>query len=387
MFSFLGANFLFFINLQADPTDSPTKDSINWRRKMAPSQVSGHQQWSDPFSTLQPELNIEILEYLSLHDIRSVIMAVPMLLRTFQSNRRYILRSHSHELLQSYGEESSFRLAATATHLRALHSKHDGDSISELEKQVQPILDSILQSNYKKAKKRGDIRLYMLIAAQELLPEIAASFTMPWYQSIHLELYDRSPGSIWPDMAPPVVRTTFSKGFLRFDCYHNIFYHNHQHLLQNLDDMKEVFLNSFPEFPAFDDDTLRMYPFTILRNIFWRYNYLIEEVDDSLLEQRSDILRRERTSNEISAAIRRIQFLNRSPRQYDYFLCRLCLQGYPRLDSLEQLSYGELENAILKEFEELVTLDLENYDIWVDKVHYYDLLEYFILEGSSEMGY
>ncbi|KAF5566042.1 hypothetical protein FPHYL_3955 [Fusarium phyllophilum] len=202
-----------------------------------------------------------------------------MLLKTLESNRQYILRPYLRELQLSYGGISLFRLAAAATHLRELHSKHDGDTITVLEKQIKPVLDSILRFNTKTTEERGDIGLYMVIAAQELLPEIIGAFAMgPWYSHL-VPFQHRSPGSLWPDKAPLGIRTAFSDGFLRFDCYRNLFHHEDRELFQERAGIKDDFLKSFPKFPRFDDKILQMYPFMILGKIHDRYNEIMAGVD------------------------------------------------------------------------------------------------------------
>ncbi|KAF5687902.1 hypothetical protein FDENT_5192 [Fusarium denticulatum] len=118
-----------------------------------------------------PEINIQILGYLSLHDMQFAIACSPMLSRTLTSNRQYILKPHLRELQLSYGDISLFHLTAAAMHLRELHSKHDGDTISVLETQVEPVMDYILRLNAKTIGERGEISLYMAIAAQDLLLE------------------------------------------------------------------------------------------------------------------------------------------------------------------------------------------------------------------------
>ncbi|CVK96767.1 uncharacterized protein FMAN_11096 [Fusarium mangiferae] len=351
---------------------------------MASSQASRHRPWSDPFSALQPKINFQVLEYLSLHaslrDVKSAIASSPMLFKIFQSNREYILRPHLHELQLSYGDVSSFQLAAAAMHLRELHSKHDGDTVWVLEKEVGPVLDSILRLNAKTTEGTGIINLGMVTAAQELLPEITGAFMTPGpLEDEEAEFQYRSPGSIWPDKAPLGIRRAFSDGFLRFDCYRNIFHRNGQDLFMERAGIKDTFLNSFPEFPKFDDKILWRYPYMILGRLRHRYEDLMTDVEWTIRGSRK-IVWSKGAWKDVLAAMARIDFRNRTRIEHGYFVHRLMLQGYPKLAFWEQLSHETLVSTVEEEFEELVLSNLEAPGAWAaDKSHYNNLQRHFTL--------
>ncbi|KAF5245993.1 hypothetical protein FANTH_7083 [Fusarium anthophilum] len=354
---------------------------------MAPSQASGQRLWSDPFSALPSEINIQVLQYLSLHDIRPAIVSSLILLRTLESNRQYILGPHLPKLLLSYGDVSSLHLAAAAMHLRKLHSKHEGNTITVLEKEVEPVLDSILRWNARTTEEMGDIRFYMVIAAQELLPEIIGALTMGPWDDLLVEFQHRSPGSLWPDMAPLGLRTAFSDGFLRFDCYRSLFHHKDRELFQKRAGIKDAFLNSFPEFPKFDDEILRMYPYMILGKIRHRYGEIMLELDRKDPDRRlaQGVVWPKGAWKKVLATTGIINYLNRTREQDDYFVFRLTLQGYPKLSFFEQLSPETLLSTMEEEFEELVVSNLEDCEAWTAHkgLHYHNLVRYFTLWSNK----
>ncbi|KAF5716289.1 hypothetical protein FMUND_6438 [Fusarium mundagurra] len=376
---------------------------------MAPSQVSGQRLWSDPFSAFSPEINIQVLQYLSLHDMQSALACSPMLSRTLTSNRQYLLESHLRELQHNYGDISLFHLAAAAMHLRELHSKHDGDTIPVLEKHVKPVMDYILRLNAKTIEERGDINLYMAIAAHDLLPEIIDAFTT----DVEVEFQHRSPGSLWPDEAPLGLRAAFSDGFLRFDCYRSIFHHKDQGLFQervgitdvfsNLWDVlnhkdqgvfqeragiKDAFLNSFPPFPKFDDKVLWMYPYMILGKICDRYYKIMRELDSRYPRRARGVVWPKGAWKEYVATTAIINYRNRTPDQERYFVHRLLLQGYPKLMFFEQLSPDTLLKTMEEEFEELVVSNLWDCEAWTayKGLHYHNLHRHFTLWGYKRQG-
>ncbi|KAF4944998.1 hypothetical protein FGADI_12257 [Fusarium gaditjirri] len=339
----------------------------------APPQASGPQLPSDPFSTLHAEINIQVLECLALHDIQADIASSPILLRTLDSNRRYILRPYLNEHLRCYRDESSFRLAATAMHLRELHSNHDGDTISELEKQLEPVLDAILRLNSQGVDENRDISLYMVIAAQELLPEMTSAVQIPTLESIGLLFRQRQP---WPRENPWIIKTTFTEGFLRFDCYRNLFYHGRHYLFQDRARIKDAFLNSFPKFPSFDKD-VRRHTYMIQGNILSMYDAMSREAHRSKFQFKFRIDRPNEISPNTIAA-----FQKRTQRQHDYFLYRLSLQGYPRLEFLWHLSPETLFDTMMEEFQELVLSKLEDCETWEDESHYRNLVMFHSREQS-----
>ncbi|KAF5588157.1 hypothetical protein FPANT_6689 [Fusarium pseudoanthophilum] len=375
---------------------------------MAFSQASGHRLSSDPFSALPPEINIQILKHLSLDDMRSATACSPMLSSTLTSNRQYILEPHLREVQLSYGDISLFHLAAAAMHLRELHSKHDGDTILVLEKHIKPVMDYILRLNTKTVEERGDINLYMANAAQDLMPEIVGAFTMGpwlWYQ---VEYQHRSPGSLWPDMAPLGLRAAFSDGFLRFDCYRSIFHHKDQVLFQerlgitdvfsNLCDVlnhkdqglfqerpgiKDAFLNSFPPFPKFDDKIQRMYPYMILGKIDHRYGEIMLELDRRYHRRTKGVVWPKGAWKEYLAETARIDFRNRTQDQELYFVHRLSMQGYPKLMFFEQLSPETRLKTMEEEFEKLVLSNLSDCQAWTTckGLHYHNLHRHLTLFG------
>ncbi|CZR46104.1 uncharacterized protein FPRO_11551 [Fusarium proliferatum ET1] len=351
---------------------------------MASSSASGYQVWPDSFSAIQPEINIQILQYLSLQDIKSATVSSPMLLRTLQSNRQYILRPYLHDLHLSYTDISSFHLAASAMHLRELQSKHDGDTVPVLEKVVGPVLEYILRLNAKSTEEMGVITLNMVMAAHELLPEITDTFIEPGLleeeeEEEKAEFRYRSPGSLWPDKAPLGIRKAFSDGFLRFDCYRNIFHHKGQDLFKERAGIKDAFLNTFPEFPKFDDKILRWYPYMILGRLSRRYGKVISRVKSTTRGSRG-IAWPKGAWKEVLAAMTKIDFRNRSAMQGAYFKHRLVLQGYPKLAFLEQLSDETLLSTVEEEFEELVVSNLTACEAWAaDKSHCNNLNRHFTL--------
>ncbi|KAF5578497.1 hypothetical protein FPCIR_11538 [Fusarium pseudocircinatum] len=343
------------------------------------SPPSGLGLWRDPFSALPPEINIQILGYLSLHDMQSAISCSLMLSRTFTSNRRYILEPHLRELQLSYGDISLFHLAAAAMHLRELHSKHDGDTISVLEMQVEPVMDYILRLNAKTIEERRNISLYMAIAAKDLLPEIIDAFTT----GLKIRHRYQSPDSLWPAKAPLGLRAAFTDGFLRFDCYRSIFHYKGQGLFQERACIKDDFLNSFPPFPNFDDKILRMYPYMILGKIRPRYHKIMKELDSRHPRFGRGVVWPKGAWKKYLATTDIINYRNRTTDQHDYFVHRLLLQGYPKLMFFEQLSPETLWKTMNEEFEELVVSNLEDCQAWTayKGFHYYNLHRHFILWG------
>ncbi|KAG5785372.1 hypothetical protein H9Q73_000953 [Fusarium xylarioides] len=309
-----------------------------------------------------------------------------MLSRTLTSNRQYILKPYLRELQLSYGGVSLFHLAAAAMHLCELHSKHDGDTIPILEEQVKSVLDYILRLNAKTIEERGDISLYMVIAAQELLPEIIGAFTMGPWESYQVESQHRSPGSLWPDKAPLGLRAAFSDGFLRFDCYRNIFHHKDQGLFQERVGIKDVFLNSFPRFPKFDDKILYMYPYMILGKISHRYLRTIMELDRKDPRLARGVVCPKGAWKKVLATTGIINLRNRTEEQREYFMHRLLLQGYPKLSFFEQLSPDMLLSTMEEEFQRLVASNLADCEAWTAHkgLHYHNLLRHFTLWSNKE---
>ncbi|KAF5977922.1 hypothetical protein FCOIX_6254 [Fusarium coicis] len=372
---------------------------------MAFSQASGHRLCSDPFSALPPEINIQILKHLSLHDMHSAIACSPMLSRTLTSNRQYILKPHLRDLLLSYGDLSLFHLAGAAMHLRELHSKHDGDTTPVLEKHVKPFRDYILRLNAKTIEERGDISLYMAIAAQDLLPEILDAFKI----GLEDKFQYRNPDSLWPAKAPLGLRAAFSDGFLRFDCYRSIFHHKDQGLFQeqfgitdifsNLWDIlhhkdqglfqerasiKDAFLISFPPFPKFDDKILWMYPYMILGKIRDRYYGIMRELDSRYPRRLAKgVVWPKGAWKEYLAETPMSNFRNRTPDQHRYFVHRLLMQDYPKVMFFEQLSPETLLKTMEEEFEELVVSNRRGYEAWAAyrKLYYVKFYRHFTLWG------
>ncbi|RBR14172.1 hypothetical protein FVER53590_03541 [Fusarium verticillioides] len=336
--------------------------------------------------------------------MQSAIASSPMLSRTLTSNRQYFLEPHLRELQLSYGDISLFHIAAAAMHLRELHSKHNGDTIPVLEKNIKPVLDSILRFNAKTTVERGDISLYMIIAAQDLLPEIIDAFKI----GLEAKFQYRSPDSLWPAKAPLGLRAAFSDGFLRFDCYRSIFYHKdqglfqeqvtmtdvfwnfwdilhhkYQGLFQKRASIKDAFLNSFPPFPKFDDEILRMYPYMILGKIHDRYSDIMSELDSRYPRRTKGVVWPKGAWKEYLAETAMINFRNRSPNQDHYFVHRLLMQGYPKLVFFEQLSPETLLKTMEEEFEELVVSNLRRCEAWAayKRLYYHKFYRHFTLWG------
>ncbi|KAF5639234.1 hypothetical protein F52700_4086 [Fusarium sp. NRRL 52700] len=345
---------------------------------MTLSQASGHLSCSDPFCALQPEINIQVLEYLSILDIQSAMASSPMLLRILESNRQYILRPYLRELRLSYGGVSSFRLAAAAMHLRELHSKHNGNTITALKREVEHVLGSILRLNIKTNKEMGNISLCMIIAAQEILPEIIDAFTKSPWEAQQGELLipflncrRMSGDTLWLNHTPLAIRTALSDGFLRFDCYRSIFYHKGQDLFQERARIKDTFLDSFPKLPTFDYSIRWTHPHNILSKIRLRYERLLRNINDPFPPIFPAFVSSTGARNEVLPTMLSIDYTNRTGIQHDYFLHRLVLQGYPKLVFFENLSHESRLSTMMDEFQELVVSNPEDVEAWAALTGFY----------------
>jgi hypothetical protein len=125
-----------------------------------------------------PELNIKILDQLSLEDMRHLIMASPAVLQSFRRHRSYVVRHHLQGLLQFYLNESMLPLVAFTMCLRLLRSQCQQQTASEVEEILKPWLNAVLLLECTRSPAAGDLNLPMLNIALNLVPELFNSFKL-----------------------------------------------------------------------------------------------------------------------------------------------------------------------------------------------------------------
>ncbi|KAG5803417.1 hypothetical protein H9Q74_014029 [Fusarium xylarioides] len=192
---------------------------------------------ADHFGTLPLELNVNIMSLLTLDDLLSLTRASPAESRYFRQDHSFILKSHLRRIYDYFRDSAAIPLLKLLTRLRSLRHRLKGKSRIEVEKQLQPVLDSILFLDFMDIPSGWESNLQALIAANNLIPELRGIFDIwknRWFQS-------NTPDKEL-DKVPRWECWRFVESFLRFECYCCLLYDPEGFLFQDMLQVKHVFL-------------------------------------------------------------------------------------------------------------------------------------------------
>ncbi|PNP74413.1 hypothetical protein FNYG_12462 [Fusarium nygamai] len=109
----------------------------------------------DRFGSLPLEINVFIMESLTLHDLLSLTRASPGAWRHFHIDYAFIIRSHIAWFYDHYADPAAIPLLALLARLRLLRSKVKGKPRDVVEQQLRPVFDSILSALHGDTVKMG----------------------------------------------------------------------------------------------------------------------------------------------------------------------------------------------------------------------------------------
>ncbi|KAF5588158.1 hypothetical protein FPANT_6690 [Fusarium pseudoanthophilum] len=312
---------------------------------MTSLQETQHQGCEDFFSALPPEMRLEILKQTTLQDIRHLISASPALLRTFRRHRASLLRHHMQELLQVYGDERILPFVAFTMDLRALRAKSQHLTPSELEEKLKPALNSIESQECIRQPTTGYLDLPTLEKAQNLVPELCLAYRH--HQEKHHTLTQRPRSHFLLEKAPCYHKLRFIEGFLRFDCYCNMFWYRNKSLFSTLNDVKTKFSSPFLHHP---DPSVERFPNTIISTICKGYRDRINQLHLPLLPRHLDPV-----DTPENWTLRRDKFLDQCVFPEAAYFLHLLIGGYPRFAMLKSLTAEEFERYIHEDFYQFIT--------------------------------
>lgn len=338
-----------------------------------PNQQEATPRALDSFGSLPLEINVYIMESLTLHDLLSLTRASPAAWRYFQKDHAFIIRSHIARFYDHYADPAAFPLLRLLAHLRLLRSQVKGKPRDVVEQQLRPVFDSILSLRSTEIPSRWDSNLPLLIMASDMIPELRKVF-FSWRG--HLRIYTEKE----LDEAPYWGKWRFAESFLRFECFCCIFYHPDGFLCQGMWNLRTIFLRPFIAGEALVPIDLESWlvrtvhnqapvRFTMSYNPnrptefnFWapyEFKYCFEDlvtsVDKSLRAKQKRTTRRRKWQPLTTEQSEICEFLNRKQSEHKHFCFHLALQGNMLLSHLSSLNTEGLDNYIVDAYTSVVT--------------------------------
>ncbi|KAF5683486.1 uracil catabolism 4 [Fusarium circinatum] len=189
----------------------------------------------DCFGSFPLEINVYIMESLTLRDLLSLTRASPAAWRHFQQDYAFIVRAHIARFYDHYADPAAIQLLGLLARLRLLRSQVEGKSRDVVENHLKPALDSVLSLRFIEIPPRWDSNLPLLVAAADMIPELREVF-FRWRG--HRQ--NDAPKKL--DEVPYWGTWRFTESFLRFECFSCIFYHPDGFLSQDMWNLRTIFL-------------------------------------------------------------------------------------------------------------------------------------------------
>ncbi|KAG5748486.1 hypothetical protein H9Q72_005887 [Fusarium xylarioides] len=325
----------------------------------------------DRFDSLPLEINVFIMESLTLHDLLSLTHASPGAWRHFQQDYAFIIRSHITWFYDHYADPAAIPLLELLARLRLIRSQVKGKSRDVVEQQLRPVNDSILSLRFTEIPSRWESNLPVLVMAADMVSELRNAFRRwrgHWQNDFIKDL----------DKAPYWGTWRFTESFLRFECFCCIFYHPDGFLSQDMWNLRTIFLGPFLAGEAqIPSDLAPSYRRTLhgrgpYRWMTWdpygvtEFNFeapyefthwfdrLIKSVDISLRRKQARNTRRGKRPPLTTEQSEICDFLNRKQSEHRHFCYHLALQGNMVLVHLSSLNTEGLESYIVDAFTSVV---------------------------------
>ncbi|KAF5712396.1 uracil catabolism 4 [Fusarium mundagurra] len=153
---------------------------------MTPQLLQSISDGIDHFGSLPLELNVQIMELLTLTELCSLTRASPAAWRSFRQDHHFLLKSHVTRSYDHYGDPAAIQLLKLLSRLRLLRGKLDGKSGTEVEKQLQPVFESVLFLKFMGIPSEWQSNIPVLIAMDNLIPELRSVYDIwkacAWFQ-------------------------------------------------------------------------------------------------------------------------------------------------------------------------------------------------------------
>ncbi|CVK96104.1 uncharacterized protein FMAN_13993 [Fusarium mangiferae] len=334
-----------------------------------------HQQETTPpvlgsFGCLPLEINIYIMESLTVHDLLSLTRASPAARRYFKKDYAFIIRSHIARFYDHYADPAAIPLLRLLARLRLLRSQVKGQSRDVVESHLKPVFDSIPSLHFMEIPLGWESNLPVM--ATNMIPELREVF-FRWRG--HRQ--NSSPKEL--DKVPYWGKWRFTESFLRFECFCCIFYHPDRFLSQDMWNLRTIFLGPLMagEEALVPIDLAPSYrrtvhgrgpykwmtwdPYEVTRFDFkapykfthW-FDELITSVDISLREKQTRTTSRRKKSPLTTEQSEICDFLKRKRSEDKHFCFHLALQGNMLLTRLLCLKTEALEDYIVEAYASVV---------------------------------
>ncbi|KAF4439219.1 hypothetical protein FACUT_4296 [Fusarium acutatum] len=319
---------------------------------------------SDIFNWLPPEIHINIVRYLNtranhglLRDIRSFTSASPTARRYFYANQcASFVRPYIQEISEIFEDEGLVPLAVTLLQVRKVRVKTRGLTSSQIEQHLRPYLDAFTHFENSEPEEEWKQDLGCITA----LINMNREFDIMWqeyYWRVRLPNY----------VPPPSDRSNVIDHFLRYDLYCQLGCHGEEKLFAENEHVKEFESHLYkiiPPKPRVRRSArinmlwlIKKLLEKILFSVDWQINY----VGDARKErnQVDDIIRQGGSSHFVMQRLRECRFKSRDERDTKLYLDHVCLQGYPFILHLQQLTRDAQKACILDMFFKFTTEKLQ----------------------------
>ncbi|KAF5560921.1 uracil catabolism 4 [Fusarium phyllophilum] len=189
----------------------------------------------DHFGSLPLELNVQIMELLTLTELCSLTRASPAAWRSFRRDHPFLLKSYVIRFYDHYGDPAAISLLRLLCRLRLFRGKMKGKSRAEVERQLQPVFDSILFLKFMDKPSEWQANLPVLIAVEDLIAELRSVYDI-WKDSMCLvpntELIHATRWEAW----------RFAESFLRYECLCSLLYHADGFTYKYMVQFRDIFL-------------------------------------------------------------------------------------------------------------------------------------------------
>jgi hypothetical protein len=327
---------------------------------------------SDIFNWLPPEIHINIVKYLNieakqdlLRDIRSFTAASPTARRYFYANQfASFVRPYIQDVSRIFGDEALVPLAVILLKARKVRAQTRGLTSLQIEQHIRPYLDAFSRFENSEPEEEWKGNLGCIAALIKMNQEFHTILNGFIYYI--LKLYYLRPLLLQICDSLPSHKSTIINHFLRYDLYCQLGCHGEDKLFADNEHVKELESHLYKlMLPTKTDRMRRVNMLCLIKNLLDRIvssvDLQINYVGDARKEsnQVDDIMRQGGTPGFVMQRLRECRFKSRHARDTKLFLDHLCLQGYPLILYLLQLSGSARKACVLDMFFKITTEKLQ----------------------------
>ncbi|KAF5693560.1 hypothetical protein FDENT_1903 [Fusarium denticulatum] len=332
---------------------------------------------SDIFNWLPPEIHIKIVKYLSiqsdhvlLRDIRSFTSASPTVRRYFYANQcASFVRPYIQDIYRIFGDEALVPLGVILLQIRKVRAQTRGLTSLQIEQRIRPYLDAFtrFENSEPEDEWKGNLGcITALIKMDREFDSIWLDFSYYIWKMYYLRARGAWRARLSDYDPPPSYRSTVINHFLRYDLYCQLGCNEEEKLFAKNEHVKELESHLYKlMIPTDGRRTERINMICLIKELLERILYSVDRQINYLGDARKernqvdDIIRQGGTPEFVMQRLQECRFKSRRESDTKLFLDHVCLQGYPFVLYLQQLSVIGRKACILDMFFKITTEKLQ----------------------------